>query len=134
MVDATFPRSRERATAAAAAAENLYPVAAAHPLGDDDVFEAMRAIWNERCADHGIAKIREARFWPESRKQRAAIFWRAQLDQKIEKWEKLIEHMLTKKLMVGKEKPKDGYSQPWCVTFDWVINPENLTKLVEGHY
>lgn len=135
---ATFPartHAQARATAAAAAAVDCVSVECAQPKAQPanmaETLEKIRELWNEKCAPFGIATLAETRKWPDSRVNSAIRFWKTQIDCDIGKWEQIIDHLLTKPLMIGKTKPKDGYEDSWTMNFDWVIRPENTIKVRE---
>ena len=126
--------AQARATAAAAAAVNCVVVECEHPKAQPAIAEMLgkiRELWNEKCAPFGIAELAETKRWPDSRIKNAIRFWETQIDCDIGKWEQIIDHLLTKPLMIGKTKPKDGFDEPWTMNFDWVIHPENTIKVRE---
>ena len=125
--------AQARATAAAAAV-NCVVVECEHPKAQPAIAEMLgkiRELWNEKCAPFGIAELAETKRWPDSRIKNAIRFWETQIDCDIGKWEQIIDHLLTKPLMIGKTKPKDGFDEPWTMNFDWVIHPENTIKVRE---
>lgn len=58
---------------------------------------------------------------------------RLMANPKTEFWLKVFEEIKASGWLSGRIPGKDG-GKPFKVTFDWMINPANLTKIIEGNY
>ena len=131
-------RTQARATAAAAAVldcgvvEYANPIARASPSLSLDVIEKIRGIWNEKCEPYDISQLAPVRKWPAKRLTALKVFWKNQVDGSVDTFGKLVDHLLTKPLMIGKTDPKPGYDRPWSMTLDWVLDPDNTIKVWEN--
>ena len=129
--------AQARATAAAAAAldcgivEYANPIARASPSLSLESIEKIREVWNEKCKPYDISQLAPVRKWPEKRLTALKDFWKYQIDGNIDAFGKIIDHLLTNPLMIGKTEPKPGYDKPWSMTLDWVLDPDNSIKVLE---
>lgn len=91
--------------------------------GADDVGppEVLKKLWNEK-ARHRMPRIDELN---DSRRTRAIARWREHPSEGF--WAQLFERMATSLFC-------SGQSSDFKATFDWILKPANLTKVLEGNY
>lgn len=72
--------------------------------------------------------------WTDTRRKHLQTRWREKPKrQSIEWWERLFAYASQSKFLTGQSQSRDG-RDPFVVTLDWLIKPENLAKLIEGKY
>mgnify|MGYP000992233622 CR=1 FL=1 len=49
-------------------------------------------------------------------------------------WEKAMQMINNSKFLTGKTPPREGIKKTWKATFDWLIKPGNLERILEGTY
>lgn len=78
--------------------------------------QVRQGLWNGTRAKHLQARWREA-------KERQNLEW----------WDDFFEHCAKSAFLTGKVAPKAGRT-PFSVSLDWLIEPGNFVKVVEGAY
>lgn len=88
-------------------------------------YSEIQKIWNEVLKDSPLAKVKELN---ESRKTSVKCRWFGELNQSLEAWKALCESVAHSDFLNGNNK------ESWTATFDWVIKPANMIKILEGNY
>lgn len=83
--------------------------------------EHLMALWNERA----FKTLPRASLLNTTRKVHATA--RLREFPELTFWQQVIERVNASKLLRGE-------TGPWKCTFDWILSPTNLTKIVEGNY
>jgi predicted transcriptional regulator len=88
-----------------------------------NILTEIKTIWNDAFKDTNVPTIISI-----DGTRRTHIIKRFK-DNKwsISNWSSYISKIKKSKFLLGEETS-------WCVTFDWVINPTNMTKILEGNY
>lgn len=81
----------------------------------------LMALWNKKAHPN----LPRAKFLTEARKRHARARLTEHSDQKF--WDDLI-------VLVNNSPLLRGDKGPWKASFDWVLNPQNLAKILEGNY
>jgi hypothetical protein len=55
-------------------------------------------------------------------------------DRPFEEWRTIIAKIGASDYCRGKTPPRPGFTNPWVATFDWLMNPSNALKVLEGNY
>lgn len=72
--------------------------------------------------------------WTDTRRKHLSTRWREKKNrQKVEWWADLFSYAAKSKFLTGQAQSRDG-RDPFVVTLDWLIKPENFAKLIEGRY
>lgn len=91
--------------------------------GESFNFDAVKTSWNLLAEETGLAKVQAL---TEPRK--SAIRRRFADIGGLEGWYVLLDKIR------GSPYLRGGNDRGWRVVFDWVLKPENLTKIMEGNY
>ena len=111
--------------------EYATPTQRASPVLSPESLEKIREIWNDKCRPYDISRLAPVKKWPPKRLAALQEFYENKLDSNIDSFGRLIDHLLSNPLMVGKTEPKPGYDRPWSMTLDWLLSPDNSTKVLE---
>ncbi len=111
--------------------EYATPAQRASPALSPESLEKIREIWNDKCQPYDISRLAPVSKWPPKRLVALQEFYENKLDSNIDSFGRLIDHLLSNPLMVGKTEPKPGYDRPWSMTLDWMLSPDNSTKVLE---
>lgn len=84
-------------------------------------------LWNEHVNER-IARVKDL---TQGRIRHAKA--RLKKYPNVDDWIQAIEKINHSKFCLGLIKPKDG-RKPWRATFDWLIKPDTLAKILEGQY
>lgn len=99
------------------------------PLSDapDEVVAAVEA-WNDLAEDVGLSRVQVVSV---SRRKKTT----ARLSEigGLPGWDSLLAIIRQSPHLLGKTPPKDGEG-PWACDFDWLIEPRNTIKVMEGKY
>jgi hypothetical protein len=97
------------------------------PNASDPEQEAVDA-WNELAKATGLSKVQK---FDTSRRKKV----RLRLDDcgGIEAWSDMIAGIRDSPHLLGMTPSKNGQT-PWKASFDWLIEPRNFTKVMEGNY
>jgi hypothetical protein len=83
-------------------------------------------LWNER-AHPNLPRVKEM---PETRKKHVVARLHEHPD--FDFWDQLLNRINRSRLLTGQAGGQG--KDPWRCTFDWIMNPTNLTKIIEGNY
>lgn len=86
--------------------------------------QALADIWNTTCGDV-LSKIRSIE---GARASKAIKRFRDDFDGDLEQWQAYCTRIRASGHMTGNNK------QGWQASFDWVIEPGNLNKILEGNF
>ncbi len=79
-------------------------------------------LWNDLASTHGLSRVRRL---TDARLTKCAVSIRKGI---LDQWQDIESE-------VGKSGHLRGdNSRGWAITFDWIIQPTNLQKVVEGNY
>lgn len=89
--------------------------------------------WNRICQT--LPKIKKVDEWAETRRRALRSRWLDKLklgkyndeSSGVEYWKKLFEYIEESDFLCGR-------NGDWRADFDWVVNPTNLSKIIEGKY
>jgi hypothetical protein len=88
------------------------------------------ALWNEIM----VPMCQEIREWNKSRERSFRARWNSnELRQNFNWWENLLVQIKKSKFLMGQCEPQKGRA-PFYLTIDWLLEPKNFTKVVEGYY
>lgn len=89
-------------------------------------YESFVNLFNDLCPSlPRVAKITDAR------RDRIKKRWKEYPNW--ESWRTLFARIEASKFLIGKAPGKDG-GEPFIASFDWILEPKNLTKIIEGNY
>lgn len=54
--------------------------------------------------------------------------------QKIEWWDRFFAYCAESDFLTGNAPPSIGRSKPFKLSLGWIVNPENIAKIIEGDY
>jgi hypothetical protein len=96
-------------------------------------YDELVALYNKCCPDLIQALPFESllKASAEERRHAIAIRWREKPDMSW--WETLFKRIGQSPLLGGKVPGKDG-AQPFKASFDWILKPTNLKKILEGNF
>lgn len=76
----------------------------------------------------------DAELWGGTRAKHLQARWRENTKrQNLEWWEKWFAYIAESDFLTGKVPPKPGH-KPFEIAIDWIVRPENFTKIHEGAY
>lgn len=88
-------------------------------------YQTIVELFNSILATKGLPSVK---LLNDKRKKSIARCWKSsEKCQSIEFWESYFNHTANSPFLMGTEKE-------WSATFDWLTNPSNLIKVVEGNY
>jgi len=79
--------------------------------------------------------LRQAGYMTSKRRKRITEI--SKLDSRLETvegWRHYFSVVADSDFLTGKARPANGYGAPFKATFDWLIEPENAVKVMEGNY
>jgi uncharacterized protein YdaU (DUF1376 family) len=75
------------------------------------------------------------RVWNSEREKNLRARWREnQKRQSLDWWKKFFEYVSQSEFLTGQAAPAQQGRDPFVVSLDWLINPQNFAKVVEGKY
>ncbi len=92
---------------------------------------AMLEIWNETCHRAGLP---EAQKLPPARAKSLALRLKADFGNDLEQWRAYCRRIAASEFLTGRAAPGPGRDRPFKADINWVLNPTNLAKIVEGNY
>jgi hypothetical protein len=93
-----------------------------------DEVVAVISDWNDMAGEVGLPKVlRLTALRSKKIKLRLAEIGG------LEGWAKLLQVIRQSPHLLGETPPKQG-ENPWVCDFDWILEPKNLTKVMEGKY
>ena len=104
------------------------------PKAETAAFETMRALWAEICGPAGLNELRDVGRWPKKRRDAAWTLWAVEAKGDPEKIRKLFRYVVSCPRLIGGPKPRPGYSEPWRMSFDWLLGEDALARLMEGEF
>ena len=104
------------------------------PKAETAAFETMRALWAEICGPAGLNELRDVGRWPKKRRDAAWTLWAVEAKGDPEKIRKLFRYVVSCPRLIGGSKPRPGYSEPWRMSFDWLLGEDALARLMEGEF
>ncbi len=76
----------------------------------------------------------QVRIWTEQRRKRLQARWReSPKHQSLDFWRRFFEHVSESEFLTGRAPTAPG-RDPFVVSLDWLINPTNFVKVIEGNY
>ena len=76
----------------------------------------------------------QVRVWNEERQKHLRARWREKPErQNIEWWRKFFAYVSESEFLTGQAQSTQG-RDPFVVSLDWLINPQNFAKTIEGKY
>lgn len=103
------------------------------PIRPDCPYVQIADCWNRICQT--LPKIKKVDEWAETRRRALRSRWSDKLKlgkysdetSGVEYWKKLFEYIEESDFLCGR-------NGDWRADFDWVVNPTNLSKIIEGKY
>lgn len=75
------------------------------------------------------------RVWNSEREKHLRARWRENPKrQNLEWWRKFFEYAAQSEFLTGQTAPAQPGRDPFVVSLDWLINPQNFAKVIEGKY
>lgn len=92
------------------------------------IADRMIEVWNSVCGDTlgQVVKL------TNTRKQKLVKRWKEDFGESIEQWTGFCNRIISSDFLSGKNQ--SNRDRPWKASFDWVLNPQNLAKIIEGNY
>jgi uncharacterized protein YdaU (DUF1376 family) len=107
------------------------------PNGKDDCktripYSEIKEIFNETIGKQ-IGEIREV---SPARQKHVKARINEDPDKRFdpEWWRKYFGYASECPLLVGLSAPREEGAKPWKASFDWLVNPNNMVKVLEGKY
>lgn len=108
------------------------PMAAPPPEKPKIEFHEIANLYNEILGE----TLRAVRDVTDQRKKTIKARIASDPDKRVhlDWWRKYFEFVSGSDLLMGQVPAKGESGQPWQADFDWLINPNNMTKTLEGKY
>ena len=90
----------------------------------------MASIWNETVGLDGLPKVSKM---TDGRITACYARFRKELEGLLRNWQELCFRIRTSDFLMGRAERGAGH-QNFTVTFDWVLKPANMVKIMEGNY
>lgn len=75
------------------------------------------------------------RVWNSEREKHLRARWRENTKrQNLDWWRKFFEYAAQSEFLTGQTAPTQPGRDPFVVSLDWLINPQNFAKVIEGKY
>ena len=88
-------------------------------------------IWNEVCCPAGLA---EAIKMPSGRAKGLAGRLKEDFGNDWDQWRAYCQRIASSEFLTGRASPGPDRDKPFKADIDWVLEPANLAKIVEGKY
>jgi hypothetical protein len=76
----------------------------------------------------------QVRIWNDARRKHLQARWREDADrQSLDWWRKFFAYCARSPFLAGQVTPSNGRAQ-FVIGLDWIVNPNNFAKIVEGKY
>jgi hypothetical protein len=76
----------------------------------------------------------QVRVWNGARAKQLQARWREnQKRQTLNWWRRFFKHVADSEFLTGRTQPAQG-RQPFVVSLDWIVAPQNFAKVIEGKY
>lgn len=89
--------------------------------------KAMIETWNKICVEAGLPKVLKL---PTGRNRKLQSRFADDFDSDLGQWEAYCLRIAGSTFLCG----KNDHSSGWKADIDWVLEPRNLAKIVEGKY
>lgn len=93
-------------------------------------YQKIADLYNEICTDQPSVRS----VTPERQRHIRARINDDAKRQSLSWWETYFTVVSSCPHLIGKTPPKDPGGKPWVADFDWLINPNNMAKVLEGKY
>jgi hypothetical protein len=85
----------------------------------------MLDIWNRECGPIGLRVVMKL---TQTRLRACNARLKQDFASDIERWRSFVRRVIASSFLLGENK------QGFRATFDWVLCPRNVTKIIEGNY
>lgn len=81
-----------------------------------------------------LPMLTQVRVWNDRRKALLRARWREDAErQSLDWWEDFFKYVAGCRFLLGHGPSRDGQA-PWQADLEWLVNPSNMTKVIEGKY